>query len=254
MLLGGILGGCAKPGEAVYQSAWDGQASQWEPPPSRMVGAADGGLSGGVGGPTFGGGLGGWTSVCTKSDQGNCCYDGKSGHPSGIPSCAWQRLAPGESTTISSAFKDGQKVKLPVPVTLTNVSPAAYATYDDCLKAPVGFVLSGAGMEEGELLGDIAHYDLKSNGTWQGRGGGGEIGLVAGRDPQGTGGDGGPASPSYTRHEGLCAPLKDTTFTGSIELFDQIDFEIGGVKYTTDFRANPNGGVTGYYVVVQKSF
>jgi hypothetical protein len=191
------------------------------------------------------------TSVCTKPDQGNCCYDGKSGASTGVPSCAWQRLSPGESATVTSASRDGQQVMLPVPVTLTNVSPAAHATYDDCLHAPVGFVLSGAGMQQGELLGDVSHYDLKSDGTWQGRGGGGEMGLVAGRDPQGAGPG---AGPSYTGHEGLCDPLKDPAFAASIELFDEIDFQLDGVKYSTTLRTSPNGSVTGYYLVVQKGF
>jgi hypothetical protein len=197
---------------------------------------------------------GAWTSACTRPDQGNCCYDGKSGRPAGIPSCAWQRLSPEESTTISAAFRDGQQVKLPVPVTLTSVSPGGYVTYDDCLHTPVGFVLSGAGVEQGELIGNIAHYDLRSDGTWQGRGGGGEVGLVAGRDSQGDAGNGGAVMPSYTRHEGLCMPLNDPSFAASIELFDEIEFKIDGVKYSTAFRTNPNGTVSGYYVVVVKGF
>jgi hypothetical protein len=249
----GSLWGCAKPGEAVYLSAWDGQASAWEVPPSRSVTNEDGG-AGGPGGPGSGGGLGGGYSACTKADQPNCCYDDKPGHPSGFPKCSWQRLSPGESTVITAAYKDNQPVMLPVPVTLTSVAPAAYGTYDDCLHATLGFVLSGQGMEEGRLVGNIAEYDLKTNGLWVGRGGGGEQELVVGRDSATTSRDGPPPSPSYTRWEGLCSPLKDPGFAASAEYFDQIDFEIDGVKYRTDFRTNPNGGVTGYYVVVQKGF
>jgi hypothetical protein len=233
----------------VYQSAWDGQASQWEPPPSRMVSAGGGG-TGGPGAP----GLGGSTLVCTKQDQLGCCYDDKSGHPSGFPKCTWQRLSPGESTTITAAYKDGQKVTLPVPLTLTSVSPPAYATYDECLHSTLGFILSGTGMEEGHLVGNVAMYDLKTNGLWVGRGGGGEQLLVVGRDPSLTDRDGPPPSPTYTRWEGLCAPLKDAGFAASVEYFDQLDFELGGVQYQANFRTNPNGGVTGYYVLVQKGF
>jgi hypothetical protein len=253
ILVVAALGGCGKPTEAVYQSAWDGQASQWEPPPSRMVGGGGGGGAGAGEGPGIGGGLSGY-SACTKQDQPNCCYDDKPGHPSGSPKCTWKRLSPGESTTITAGYKDGQKVTLPVPLTLTSVSPPAYATYDECLHATLGFILSGPGMEEGHLVGNIAMYDLKTDGLWVGRGGGGEQQLVVGRDTSTTDRDGPPPSPTYTRWEGLCAPLKEPGFAASVEYFDQIDFEIDGVKYTTDFRTNPNGAVTGYYVVVQKGF
>jgi hypothetical protein len=250
-MVAAILGACAKPGDAIYQSAWDGQANQWEAPPSRVV-SDNGGAGGGVG---SGGGLaGGGYPVCTKADQPNCCYDDKPGHPTGFPECTWQRLAPGESTTITAAYKGDQKVMLPVPVTLTSVSPAAFATYDECLHTPFGFVLSGPGMQEGRLVGNIAEYDVKTSGLWVGRGGGGEQQLVVGRDSDLTSRDGPPPAPDYTRGEGLCAPLMDAGYAGSVEYFDQLDFKIDGVDYRTDFRTNPNGVVTGYYVMVQKGF
>jgi hypothetical protein len=254
IILTSAVGGCARPTTAVYQSAFDGQATEWEVPPARTVTESDGGPGGpgGLGGPGFSGGLGGWTSICTKSDQPNCCYDGKMGRPTGIPNCTWQRLAPNESTTITAGFKDDVKVMLPVPLTLSSVSPAAFASYDECTKAPLGFVLVGMGLEEGHLVGDIYYYNLKKDGSWRGVGDGGTIGLVAGRNPQG---DGGAVTPNYTLSDGLCKPLmEDPSNVGFVVFFDQVDFKIDGVKYTTDFRQNPNGVVTGFYAVIQKGF
>jgi hypothetical protein len=254
IILAGALGGCAKPTSAVYLSPWDGEATQWEVPPSRMVSESDGG-PGAPGGPGIGGGFGGWTTVCTKSDQPNCCYDGKMGRPTGIPNCGWQGLLPNESTTLVAGYKGDDKVTLPAGLTLTSVSPGKFTTYDECVHAPLGFVLSGAGMKEGHLVGDVYHYMIKKDGSWRGAGNGGTIGLVAGRDPQGSGGDGGPASPNYTLSDGLCKPLmEDPSYTASVVFMDQIDFTIDGVDYNTDFRRNPNGVVTGYYVVIQKGF
>lgn len=253
IILTWAVGGCAKPTTAIYQSAFDGQATEWEVPPARTVTESDGG-PGGPGGPGFGGGLGGWTSICTKSDQPNCCYDGKMGRPTGIPNCSWQRMAPNEATTITAAYKDDVKVTLP-GLTLTSVSPASFASFDECVHAPLGFVLSGAGLEQGELGGDVYFYNVKKDGSWRGAGDGGTLGLVAGRDPQGGGGDGGPASPNFTLSEGLCKPfMEDPSYVASVVFFDQVDFTLDGVKYDTDFRRNPNGVVTGYFVVIQKGF
>jgi hypothetical protein len=247
----GVIAGCARPDPGVYQGAWDGQATEWEVPPARIVTGADGGTGSGGGGLGLGGGL----PVCTKSGQTSCCYDDKPGHPVGTPKCGWQRLAPGESVVITAAFKKDQKVTLPVPVTLTSVSPAAFATYDECLKAPIGFVLSGPGIEEGSLGGDISHYHLEASGAWVGEGGGGQSGLVAGRDTQAGARDGGAPNPTYTLHEGLCQPLMASNVTASISLFDQVDFQIDGVDYRADFRSFANGGgASAFYVIIAKGF
>jgi hypothetical protein len=251
-ILFGNLTGCAKPTSGLYQGAFDGQATEWEVPPSRAVTGADGGT--GAGGGGLPGGSAGNLPVCTKQDQGNCCYEDKPGRPFGNPQCTWQRLLPGESTVIMTAFKKDVKVTLPVVVTLTSVSPATFATYDDCVKAPLGFVLTAPGMKEDRLVGNVSHYDLKSDGTWVGRGGGGQSDLVAARDTEASGRDGGAPMPSYTLHDGLCKPLQGPEFTASIQVFDQIDFTIDGVEYSANFRSNPNGGVTSYYVVIDKGF
>jgi hypothetical protein len=253
-ILLGAVAGCAKPEPGLYSSAFDGQATQWEAPPGRVVTGADGGVGAGGDPGLPGGGPGGNLAVCTKDGQGNCCYDGKAGRPTGFPRCGWQRLAPNESAVITAAFKKDEKVTLPVTVTLTSVSPASFATYEECLNTPVGFVLTAPGMQEGRLVGDIFHYDLKSDGTWVGRGGGGQQQLVAGRDTTVTSRDGGAPAPDYTLSEGLCQPLKMAELTASIQVFDQIDFKIDGVEYTTNFSSNPNGGVTGFYAVIAKGF
>jgi hypothetical protein len=167
------------------------------------------------------------------------------------------RLGPGQSVVISSAFQGNAKVTLPVAVELTSASPERFATYDDCLNAPIGFVLAGPGLREGSLVGDISHYDLRTSGTWVGRGGGGQSGLIAGRNTApGPLPDAGVASPTYTLHEGLCLPLKDTDMQASIQFFDQVDFTIDGVDYATRFDTNPNGAakVTGFYVQIEKGF
>jgi len=252
-----LAGACARPTEAVYQQPWNGQDSSWDPPPARVV--SDRGSGGGAGaGVGQGSGGGGNLPVCTKSGQVNCCYDDKPGSPSGVPKCSWRRLAPGESTVVSTAFQMGPDVPVPLPVVvqLTSASPERFATYDECLNAPIGFVLSGPGLKEGRLGGDIQHYDLKTDGTWVGRGGGGQSGLVAGRDTEVTSRDGGAPAPSYTLHEGLCKPLMAPEFSASIQFFDQVDFTINGIEYRANFRSAPNGSakITGYYVVIQKGF
>jgi hypothetical protein len=227
----------------------------WEVAPGRVVVGPDGASTGegGSGAPATGASH---LGVCTKADQGNCCYDEKKG-PAGIPKCSWTRLGTGESTLIVSAFRGKDKVTLPVQLELASATPEAFASYDDCLNAPVGFVLRGPGLRQAPLVGDIAHFDLKTSGTWVGLGGGGQVGLVAARsttpDPST---DAGVPSPTYTLHDGLCAPLKDADVQASIQLFDQIDFTIDGVDYAANFNANPNGAamVTGYYVQIRKAF
>jgi hypothetical protein len=253
-ILYGALAGCAKPTTAVYQGGWDGQATQWEVPPSRLVTGADGGVGAG-GDPGLPGGSSGNLPVCTRDGQGHCCYEDKPGRPSGFPKCTWQRLSMGESTVITTAFKKDEKVTLPVTVTLTGMTPATFASYEECVDAPIGFTLTGPGMEEGRLGGNINHYTLKTDGTWSGGGGGGQSGLVAGRNTLITSRDGAPPpSPGYTLHDGLCAPLKMADVTATIHVFDQIDFEIDGVEYQANFRNHPNGNVTAYYVLITKGF
>jgi hypothetical protein len=249
--IGGLSVGCAKPEAANYQEAWDGQATEFEVPPARVVLVADAGA--GSGGGLGGGGSAGDLTACTRSGQANCCYEDKPGAPTGRPRCSWRRLGPGETTTIVAAFKGNEKITLPVAVTLSGATPARFTTYDDCLKAPVGFVLSAAGMKEGPLVGDISHFTLKTDGTWAGGGGGGASGFVVGRDPGATR-DGGPPAPTYSLHEGLCQPLQTAEVAASIHFFDQVSFTLGGVEYRAHFDQHPNGGVTGYYVLVGKDF
>jgi hypothetical protein len=142
-----------------------------------------------------------------------------------------------------------------VPVQLTSASPAQFASADDCDNTPVGFVLSGPGVQEGRLGGDIAHFDLLASGAWQGRGGGGQLGLVAGRDTNPHNApDGGPPSPSYTLQSGLCTPEQGASVQAIVEVIHEIEFTLGGVAYTTNFDTNPNGTTTAYYVQVKKAY
>jgi hypothetical protein len=197
---------------------------------------------------------GGALPACTKSGQSNCCYD-EAKTISGTPSCHWKQLTPGEAVTVSATFlHKGEKATLPVALTLSSATPGKFASYEECVNQPVGFVLSGAGLGERQLGSTIRHYDLKTDGTWRGQGGGATVGLVAGRDTSGSSLDGGPLSPKYTLQDGLCAPLKAADTAAVIEFLDQIDFNIAGVDYTLDFGLNKDGQATGYYVVVQKGF
>jgi hypothetical protein len=219
-----------------------------------MVVGPDAGADGTDMGP--GGGPGGgssYTTVCARMDQGNCCYDGK--ELSGIPQCGWRRLSRGETAAITSAYKDSAKVTLPAALQLAPEAPASFATHDECVHAPLGFVLSGAALVEEPLVGNIAHYSVQANGTWQGQGGGGQSGLVAASDTTITSRDGSQPAPSYTLSEGLCAPLRDGQAVALVQFFDQIDFTVEGVDYSANFRTHPNGSaVTGYYVLTEKGF
>jgi hypothetical protein len=250
--------GCARPADAVYQAAWDGEASQWEVPPARSVSAPEAGS--GSGGPGAGGGgfVGGGGSasdlpVCTKQDQLNCCYDDQPGHPYGIPKCTWQRLTPGASVTITALYKDDKKVTAPVALQLTSATPGAFATPDECRSTPVGFILSGPGVEDRNLTSTISEYAIKADGSWVAQGGGATLGLVAGRDTQATG-DGGMSSPVETLGDALCKALTDFDYKASVQFFDGIDFSIAGEPYAAKFRVNPNGKATGYYVQIQRGF
>jgi hypothetical protein len=255
LLLPALLAGCAiGSSDSSSITSWDGQVTQWEAAPSRVVVSPDAAVgSGSTGGIGVGGGGTGTLPVCTKRDQGNCCYDGKM--LTGSPRCTWLRLGPGGSVTISEATRDGKKTTLPAPLTLTSVAPESFATYDDCIKTPLAFVLTGPGLKEGPLGGDIAHYDLKNTGVWVGRGGGGQSGLVAAVDP-GASHDGRSPGPSYFLHEGLCEPLKAVDLTASIQYTDEIDFKIDGNDYTWkgDASSTDPAVVNGFYVVIQKGF
>jgi hypothetical protein len=251
-----VFAGCARPGTAVYQSAWDGEANQWEVPPARLVTAEDA-SGGGLLGPGLGGGIGGGgvgdLPTCTKMGQVNCCYGNQSGQPQGTPDCGWQRLVPSAAVAITALYKDDMKVTAPVALTLTSVSPLQFLTLDECMNAPVGFIVSGPGVQEGLLGSTIRHYTLLSDGTWKSEGGGGTIGLVAGRDTQATG-DGGMAMPKYTLDEGLCKLLMSAGATAAITFFDGITLQIGGESYEARFNTNPNGPAKGFYAVIQKGF
>jgi hypothetical protein len=250
----GALGGCARPGDAAYLSSWDGEAPGWEGPPPRVVTGADGGVNAGGGGGGLGAGGANNLVQCAKPGQGNCCWPVKNGQADGFPRCDWMPLGPGQSATITAAFKVDAPVTLPVPLSLTGASPSGFASFDECVKAVVGFTLSGPGLEEGQLVGDISHFTLGADGTWHGAGGGGTQSLVAAIDVQASNRDGGIAGPAYMVGEGLCKELMMMGRTAIIFYFDQIDFTLGGVDYRANFRSNPNGGVGGYYVVIARNF
>lgn len=228
---------------------------QWEAPPGRTVIDIDAGGtgSGGPGGTSSGGS--GSLAACTKADQGNCCYQEDKGL-SGSPRCTWKRLGRGESVSITVVTHKGVKTTPPVPLQLTGAAPDRFASYEDCVNTPIGFVLSGPGLDEEQLGGGVSHFDVKTDGTWQYQGGGGTVGLAAARDTSNSvPPDGGPLTPRYTLGEGLCKPLRDMSgYSAAVAFTDQIDFHIGGEEYSVQLRSNPNGTVTGYYVVVQKGF
>ena len=220
---------------------------------ARTVIAADAAVAGGTGpggGGIIGGGGVGALPRCTKSDQGNCCYDNVKLY--GTPNCTWQQIGAGQSVTVTAALKDTMKVALPVALTLTSAAHDKFATYEDCVNKPIGFVLRGPGLKEQTLIGNISHNNIKSDGTWTYQGGGGTQSLVAAQDTSAMSSK--MLMPTYTLSEGLCKPLKDASHIAAIAFFDQLEFTVDGVEYVANFRTNPNGGVTGYYVVVLKGF
>jgi hypothetical protein len=250
LLFVGLGAGCTGGGT----SSWDGAPKTWDPAPPRMVVGPDGGLHATDMGPVGGqGGGSSYTTICTRMDQPNCCYDGK--ELIGNPQCGWRRLSRGETAAITAAYKDSAKVTLPAALQLAAEAPASFATFDECVHKPLGFVLSGAALVEETLVGNISHYSVRANGTWQGHGGGGTSQLVAARDTTITSREGSQPAPTYELGEGLCAPLRDGEAVALIQFFDQIDFTVGGVDYSANFRTHPNGSeVTGYYVLTEKGF
>jgi hypothetical protein len=244
-----VFAGCARPTPSVYQPAWDGEASQFEVPPARAVLAADAG-GGGAFGP--GGGSASDLPVCTKQDQLGCCYDNQ--RVFGLPRCGWQRLGSGAAVTITELWKDDKKVTAPVPLTLTAVGPDRFDSLEACANTPVGFVLSGPGVEDGELGSTITNYELRSNGAWATLGGGATVGLVAGRDTAGSS-DGGGNAPTFKFGATLCQPpTPDGTYRASIVLFDEIDFKLAGESYHAALKQSPNGAATAYYLLVDKGW
>ena len=226
----------------------------WDPPPPRSVVGPDGGV--GSGGTDPGGsGTYGNMKVCTKQDQPNCCYDGK--NLSGIPMCGWRRISAGATAQITTTYKENEKVTLSTPLQLSTEVPDSFATYDDCVKVPVGFVLSGAALKERVLGSSIEHYMLLPDGTWHGQGGGATSGLVVAKDTQVTTRDGGQPEPTYELMAGLCDAFTDAKINAValIQFFDQVDFTVDGVDYSANFRSNPSeGGATGYYILIEKGF
>ena len=230
---------------------WDAGGMSWDPAPPRNVVGPDAGLIGTGSGPS-----GSHSAVCAIEGQANCCYDGEKLR--GIPRCGWRRVSPGDSVTITSVYQDDQKVNLPVGLQLTAEVPANFATYEDCVNGPLGFVLSGPALEERPLLGNVEHYDLKPDGTWLYAGGGGQLGLVAASNTELSSRDGSRPLPSFRLSDGLCTPLRESKAVALIQFFDQIDFTLDGVDYRANFNTHANGEgegrVTGYFVLVEKGF
>jgi hypothetical protein len=247
----GAVGACTRPSPAEYSPRYEGQPTEWDAAPARTVVAVDGGGSG-PGGGTVGGVGGGSQQVCTKTGQTGCCYDDQPGHPRGFPLCGWQRLGPGDAVVVTALLdKDSKPIAAPDGLRLSSISPAQFASFDSCAKDPVGFVLSGTGITQGKLTGDLYIYSIKADGTWQVQGDGGSFGLISGSDPSATGT---PPDVGYMLDAGTCAPFMDPATAAIAVFFDQIDFKVGDVVYHASFRARPNGGAIGYYAVMAKGY
>lgn len=230
-------------------------AGMFAPPPGRIV-SGDAGTGDGSGdgwSPIGIGGTGTGLPTCTKNDQASCCYDGVKF--SGTPKCAWRRMGVGQSITITTAFRGRttEKVTLPAPLTLTNVSPERYESQNSCDKSDLGWTLSGAGLKEAQLGTTISEFTIDSFGAWRGEGGGATFGLVAGMDSDlSRQRDGAVGGPSFTMHPSLCG--ERTVGRKLVVLFTEIWFTMNGVDYEARFHQSSESGNTAYYTVIDRAY